>query len=260
MKIGLVLSGGGARGVAHLGVIKALEELSIQINIISGTSFGAVAGAFYADGYSPDDIFKLIVKTNLFKMVQPAINWRGLLSIEKTELLFDQYLTAKTFEELKLPLTVVATNVKKGKSKFFYSGALVKPILASACLPVIFKPVEIGNKLYIDGGILNNLPVEPLIGHCDRIIGVHTNPLDAKNKPANMKAVFERTMMMTINYNVYARKNKCDIFLEPKALRGYNVFDFKKAPEIFEIGYEHTIKYFSKKSKLRKEFQLEKHD
>lgn len=257
MKVGLVLSGGGARGIAHLGVIKALEELGIQINIVSGASFGAIVGAFYADGYSPDDIFKLIVKTNLFKMVQPAINWRGLLTLEKTEILLHQYLTAKTFEDLKLPLTVVATNVKKGKSKFFYSGELVKPILASSCLPVIFKPVELDGKLYIDGGILNNLPVEPLIGHCDRIIGVHTNPLDAKNKPTNMKAVFERTMIMTINYNVYARKSKCDVFLEPKPLCKYNVFDFKKAQEIFDIGYDHTIKYFSKKSKLKKEFLLD---
>jgi NTE family protein len=156
-----------------------------------------------------------------------------------------------------MPLTVVATNVKKGKSKFFYSGDLVIPILASSCLPVIFNPVVIDKKLYIDGGILNNLPVEPLIGHCDRIIGVHTNPIDAKNLPSNMKAVFERTMMMTINYNVYARKGKCDVFLEPKALSKFNVFDFKKGQEIFDIGYHYTIKYFSKKSKLKREFQLE---
>jgi NTE family protein len=258
VKVGLVLSGGGARGIAHLGVMKALEELGIQINIISGASFGAIVGAFYADGYTPEEIFKIIVETNLFKMVQPAINWRGLLSLEKSEPLFNQYLKARTFEELKIPLTVVATNVKKGKSKFFYTGDLLRPVLASSCLPVIFNPVEIDNKLYIDGGILNNLPVEPLIGHCDKIIGVHTNPIDAKNKPTNMKAVFERTMMMTINYNVYARKSKCDVFLEPKTLCRYNVFDFKKGQEIFDIGYEHTIKYFSKKAKLKKEFHLDK--
>jgi len=257
VKIGLVLSGGGARGIAHLGVMQALEELDIKISIISGASAGAIAGAFYADGYKPKEIFDLIVKTNLFKMVQPAINWRGLLRIEKSEALFNRYLKAKTFDELQLSLTVVATNVKKGKSKFFYSGELVKPILASSCLPVIFNPVEINRKLYIDGGIINNLPVEPLIGHCDRVIGVHTNPIDAKVKPANMKAVFERTMMMTINYNVYARQDKCDVFLEPKQLSGYNVFDFKKAAEIFDIGYQYTIKYFAKKSKLKRELKLE---
>lgn len=257
MKVGLVLSGGGARGIAHLGVMKALEELHIPINIISGASFGAIAGAFYADGHTPEEIFKIIVKTNLFKILQPAINWTGLLNFEKSEHLFEQYLTARTFEELKLPLTVVATNVKKGKSKFFYSGELIRPILASSCLPVIFNPVKIDKKLFIDGGILNNLPVEPLIGHCDKIIGVHTNPIDAKNMPTNMKAVFERTMMMTINYNVYARKRKCDVFLEPKALCRFNVFDFKKGQEIFDIGYHHTINYFSKRSKQQKELQLE---
>ena len=190
-------------------------------------------------------------------MIHPAINWTGLLKIEKSEELFKEFLNARTFEELSIPLTVVATNVKKGKSKFFYSGELIPPVLASSCLPVIFNPVEINKKLYIDGGILNNLPVEPLIGHCDKIIGVHTNPLDSKSKPTSMKAVFERTMMMTINYNVYARKSKCDIFLEPKALCQYNVFDFKKAQEIFDIGYHHTIKYFSKKSKLKKDLRLE---
>lgn len=255
MKIGLVLSGGGARGIAHLGVIKALEEAGIHFSIVSGTSAGAIIGAFYAHGYAPDEVFKIITSTNLYKLMRPAISWRGLLKIENSIDIFKSYFPEDSFEALKKPLIVTASNVKKGKTKFFSSGELIKPILASSCIPVLFTPLEINGKLYIDGGVLNNLPVEPLIGHCDRIIGVHTNPVDAKTSPNNMKELLERTFMLAVNYNAYARKEKCDLFIEPKNLCHYNVLDFKKAPEIFEIGYTFTQKLLNKKKRFLKDLQ-----
>jgi NTE family protein len=136
---------------------------------------------------------------------------------------------------------VCATNVKNGRSKFFSSGSLVRAVMASSAIPVIFSPVEINGKHYIDGGITNNLPVEPLVGHCDKIIGLHCNPVDKAYDTGNMKELLERTFIITINGNVENRKKVCDLFLEPYELKKFGAFDFAKAKEIFSVGYAHAL-------------------
>ena len=113
--------------------------------------------------------------------------------------------------------------------------------MASSAIPVIFAPVEINGKYYIDGGISNNLPVEPLVGHCDKIIGLHCNPVNKEYDAGNMKDLLERTFIITINHNVENRKKLCDLFLEPYDLRSYGAFDFAKAHEMFDIGYEFAL-------------------
>lgn len=253
MSIGLVLSGGGARGISHLGVIKALQEAGIEPSIISGSSAGAILGAFIAYGYSPDEVLEIVTKTNLYRIIRPAMSWKGLLSIDNSEEIFKAYFPENSFESLKIPLIVAATNVKRGKTKYFKKGELIRPLLASSCIPVLFHPLEIKGKTYIDGGVLNNMPVEPLIGHCERLIGVHCNPIDKDYKPSNMKALLERTMMMTVNFNAYSRMDKCDFFLEAPDLCHFNVFDFKKSKEIFDIGYHYTKDYIARNESFLEE-------
>ncbi len=242
MNIGLVLSGGGARGIAHLGVIKALEEHGVIINRVSGASAGAIVGAFYCSGYSPDEILEIVIKTNLYKIVRPAMNWRGLLRIDNAIDIFKQYIPDDTFEGLKIPLHVAVTNISKGESEYFEKGGLLQVVLASSSIPVVFNPVKIGNYDYVDGGILNNLPVEPLIPLCDRIIGVHTNPAGPVDEVSNMKVLVERSLLLAINFNAYARQDNCDLFIDPIRLKDFLVFDFKRAKEIFTIGYEEACK------------------
>ena len=237
MSLGLVLSGGGTRGFAHLGAIKALEELGYKPTMISGASAGAIAGAFYCYGYSPDEIFEIIIKTNVFKIVRPALNSRGLLKLDVVEDVLLEYLPENDFESLKIPLFVAATNLVKGHITFFSKGELIKPVIASSCVPLIFTPIAIEEEVYVDGGILNNLPVEPLIGHCDKIIGVHTNPISDNFEPSGWRGLIERTALMSINTNVQSRKHYCDLFIEPTELEKYKVFDLKRAEEVFDIGY-----------------------
>ncbi len=242
MKIGIALSGGGSRGIAHVGILKALEEFGIHPGIISGTSAGAIIGALFSYGYKPDELLEIIIKTRLLKILRPAFTKSGLLTLEKTYDFFNSLLPTDSFNSLKIPMFVCATNVKNGRSTFFSSGSLIRCVMASSAIPVIFSPVEIDGNHYIDGGITNNMPVDPLIGHCDKIIGMHCNPVDKEYDTGNMKELLERTFLLTINGNVENRKKNCDLFLEPYDLRKYGAFDFAKSKEIFNNGSEYALR------------------
>jgi NTE family protein len=240
--IGIALSGGGARGIAHLGVLQAIDELGIEISEISGTSFGAVAGAFYACGIAPYQALKLVQKTKLIFFIRPAISKTGLLKVEKLNDLFAKYLPVDSFQKLNKKLTVNATDIKRGEAMFFDSGDLIPAILASCCMPVIFDPIVIDGVAYIDGGILNNLPVEPLESRCELIIGSHCNPVHPEFRIKNAKALLERTLLMAIRNNTLQRQNACQFYIEPPELGSFIGSDFDKATEIFQIGYDHVYK------------------
>lgn len=240
MSIGLVLSGGGARGISHLGVLAALEEYDLRPTHISGTSAGAIIGALYAAGYHPSEILKVIIKTKLFRYFKPDISFTGLLRMESTEKLYRQMLDVNSFESLNISLTVAATDIERGETVYFSEGELIKPLQASSCVPVIFAPVHIDGRYFIDGGILNNLPIEPLEGKCDCIIGVHSNALPAHLKVSNIKQIIERSLHLAINVNVEARRQRCDFFIEPPAMALFGVYDVAKAQEIYQIGYQYA--------------------
>ena len=249
-KIGIALSGGGVRGVAHLGVLKALNEAGIFPQHVSGSSAGAIAGTLYCCGYKPDEIFDIIIKVNFFKFMRPAISWKGIFKIEVLESFYGELLTHNDFSKLKIPLTIVATNLTTGKPTYFSEGEIIRPLMASSCIPGIFDPISIDGDLYVDGGVLNNMPIDPLEGHCDSIIGVNCNQLPEEHDIGNIKRLIERTVIMAMNCNVYNRKDRCDFFIEPLGLAGYGVFDIKKAKEIFEDGYVWAAEQISSDRKL----------
>ncbi len=241
MKIGLSLSGGGARGIAHLGVLKALDELRVKIHALSGTSSGAIAGALYSFGLSPDDILNIIISTRYFRLIRPAISLTGLLKMEAVEPTFRKYLGDTTFQDLTIPLTVCVTNLRSGKPEYIAEGDITRALMASSALPVVFDPVKIQGDLYVDGGILNNMPVEPLVGRCNKIIAVHTNPAGDNFNATHIKAVLERVFLLSVAASAYTRTRYCDLMLEPPLMKNFGVFDLPKAEEIFNIGYEYTM-------------------
>lgn len=245
MKIGLALSGGGARGFAHLGIAQYLYEQNIRPDMISGTSAGAIAGAFLAAGYEPKRTMEIISDINFLKFFRPALSWSGLVNLEKISDILKDYFPENSFEDFKIPLVIATTNFTKGENVNFDSGELIKPLLASASIPVIFKPIIIGEELYVDGGITNNLPVNVLKPHVDFTIGVNVNPVGISNQNSNMKDVLERTMLMVINYQTKEQAKLCDIFIEPDGLSPFKVFSLSKAKEIYEIGYESARQTFS---------------
>ena len=251
LKIGLALSGGGVRGISHLGVLKALNELGIYPTKVTGSSAGSIAGAMYCQGYQPEEVLKIILETNYFRFMRPAISWKGILKMESLADLFKVYLPHNEFAKLKTPLTVAATDIRKGKVVYFDEGELIKPILASSCIPGMFEPIQIGNRFLVDGGVLNNLPVEPLEGICDVVIGVNCNHLPEESNIKNMKNLIERSVIMTMNFNVYSRKSKCDFFIEAPGLGKYGVFDIKKALDLFQAGYDQTMRVFEENPSMQ---------
>lgn len=244
-KTGLVLSGGGARGICHLGVIRALEEFGVSIDYISGTSAGAITGALYSYGYKPDEIVKIISDTSFARSLRPAWRWTGLLSLDGLRETFIKLVPENSFDALKIPLVVAATEIRKGKVEYFTQGELVPAILASSCVPAMFDPVQLNGGLYIDGGILDNLPVKAIQDKCQFIIGSHCNFIRSDVDLRNFRTVIERTLLMAVSGNTMVSKTLCNVLIEPPDAGRFSGFDLGKAREIFEIGYRYTKENFN---------------
>src|SRR5687767_2157862 len=159
MRFNLALSGGGVRGYAHIGAIKALQELGVEIAAICGGSSGALIGALICDGYSPDEISVIIIGEAPKVGMSLRHIRRGLLSFSGIEVLMQKHLRSRTFEELGIPLFVTATDLSTGKQHLFSEGELLLPLCASSALPLLLPPVEINGIPYGDAGMSNNLPV-----------------------------------------------------------------------------------------------------
>lgn len=237
--INLVLSGGGVRGFAHLGVMKALDEMDVQVDRISGTSSGAVAAAFIAAGCTPDECKRIFIKEKIFRKLRGTLK-PGLFKMDGLIPFLKKYFPENSFESLSKKLIVSATDIINGKSVYFTDGELIRPLLASCSIPVLFKPVEYRNHILLDGGLLNNLPVEPLLEFKLPIIGVHVNPVVVQTSFSNTFKVMERSFNLAIFTNVEERMRLCDLFIEPPELKKISVFQYSKAEEIFSIGYDYA--------------------
>jgi NTE family protein len=239
-KTGIVLSGGGARGFAHLGLLQALNEAGIYPDVISGTSAGALVGVLYADGYSPKEILKLLNPGSRLDFMRPALPREGLLQISGISKILKTNLRAKTFEELKIPLFVAATDLNHGKAEYFSSGDLIDPVIASASIPVLFQPVIINNIHYVDGGVLDNLPLYPIEEQCGYIIGSFVNPVGHVEKISGLINIAERAFMLSMTKEIIEKSKRFDLFVAPVELMNYKILDPEKAEELFELGYNST--------------------
>lgn len=244
MNLGLVLSGGGMRGAAHIGAIKALEEHGLFPAYIAGTSAGAIVGALYAYGYSWKDIFRFFKTVQVLDIKKYALNKPGFIDTDKFYPNFKSYIKNDDFSFLKKELRVAATNILNGNLEIFNKGELIKPILASAAIPGIFAPIKIGDSYYIDGGSLNNFPVELLKTTCDKIIGVYVNSFDVItiNDLKHSYNVIERAFRLKSFKEDQQKFMECDLVISPKELSKYGTFDRKHLNDIFKIGYDATTK------------------
>lgn len=240
MNIGLALSGGGIRGAAHIGAIKALEEHNITITHIAGTSAGAVVGALYAYGYTWEEMLVFFNKIELFSIKTYALNKPGFIDPEKYYSFFKGYFPEDNFNTLKRELSITTTNILEGKLEVFTTGELIKPILASSAFPGVFSPMHINNKLYVDGGVLNNFPVELLTEKCDKIIGVYVNHFGTikAHDLKHFHNIIERAINVRIAKDDIKKFADCDLVIAPKILNQYGLFDKKNSDAIFKIGYD----------------------
>lgn len=245
-KYGLTLSGGGVRGLAHVGVIRAMQERGLEADVISGASAGAIVGALYARGLSPDEMLDFFKGTELFRW--DVLTWikPGLIDTEKFYKVFHEIFPEDDFSSLDKRLKIVATDIVNGKPKIFDDGELIKPILASAAFPVVLSPVDIGGILYADGGIVNNFPVELVRDQCQTLIGVYVSTPKTL-KPEDLDSTVEillRAYHLNIANQSLSKMNMVDIPITPEELTDYNTFDTRHLQKIHDIGYEEGKRIF----------------
>ena len=238
-KIGIALSGGGVKGFAHLGVLKALEEKGIEADILAGISAGAIVGSFIAAGKKPAEVMELIDESDFFDFAKLSIPDRGIFTLDNMTEKLEKSLGISTFEELKIPFYVGAANIEKARMEYFSSGPLIKIIQASASIPVLFSPVEINGDLYVDGGLFENLPVNPLINQCDKLIAVNVMPVNLEEKIDSITDIAVRTFQLKTAANTVKLKEKADIYIEPIGVEKYNILNTKYSQELYELGYNY---------------------
>jgi len=172
--------------------------------------------------------------------MRPALPREGLLQINGIIKILKTSLRSKNFNELKIPLFVSATDLNNGKAVYFSEGELFDPVIASASIPVLFQPVKIGDISYVDGGVLDNLPIRPIENKCRILIGSFVNPVGYMKKISGLINIAERTFMLSMSKEIYEKAKKFDLFIAPLALRNYKFLNPEKAQELFEIGYNAT--------------------
>ncbi|MCU0471772.1 MAG: patatin-like phospholipase family protein [Bacteroidales bacterium] len=237
---GLVLSGGGARGFAHLGVLQALQEANIFPDIVSGTSAGALTGVLYCDGNSPKEILKIMKLQSKFDYMRPTVPRDGLLQISGIVKILESHLKAKKFEDLKIPLFVCATDLNNGQAVYISKGELITAVIASSSIPVLFKPMIINNIYYVDGGVLDNFPVKPIINKCNMLIGSFVNPVGYEESISGLITIALRTFMLDQTKEMVEKSKYFDVVIAPAELTKFGFLETEQADAIFEMGYKVT--------------------
>ncbi len=239
-KIGITLSGGGARGIAHIGVLQALESAGIFPDMISGCSAGAMIGALYAEGYSPRKIYSLIENKSIYSIIKMGLPDKGMMELAYFRKILHENIPHDAFDQLKKPFFVSVTNLNSGDCEIISDGPLTDFVIASQSIPLVFKPQKIGNDLYVDGGVLNNLPVEPLRPLCDILIGVNVTPISYTENLNGMREVGFRILNLSLKTNMESRIKQCDFIIEPDTST-YTIFDVNKSKLIYDAGYEAAL-------------------
>lgn len=243
-KLGLALSGGGAKGFAHIGVFKLLEECGLMPDVIVGTSAGALMGALFADGYSAAEIKELFSGREFSEFAQLQLPKSGLFDSKRFRHFLRRHLRAKTFEDLKIPLIVIATDLDNGVSHEFRSGPIVEAVTASCSIPIIFSPVVINGVHYVDGGLFHNFPVSIIRESCERVIGVNVSPLIPQKYKQTIFHIAERSYHYMFRANTMEDREMCDVLIEAEEFGLYKTFDLENVDLISQIGYSAAVRAF----------------
>ncbi len=241
-KVGISLSGGSARGYAHVGVLQALHEHGIEPQIISGTSMGAVVGSLYAAGYSPGGIKKILTEETFSKMT--GFSWRrtGLYKLEKMKVALQRYIAKDDFSGLKKPFYLALSNLNNACGEMRSSGPLFDYIVASCSVPGFFAPIVLEKTNFVDGGLFCNLPASAIRDKCKYLIGSHVNFPGQKDSFPGPRSIMERAINLGITQNSKPEMELCDFLIDPPQMQNYTLLDFAKIEEIIRAGYEHTNK------------------
>ncbi|MCK5135054.1 MAG: patatin-like phospholipase family protein [Bacteroidales bacterium] len=278
-KVGLVLSGGGAKGIAHVGVLKVLEKAGLKIDYIGGTSMGSIVSGLYAIGYDADSLHEIVVTRDWDKLLSDEISRRDLSIEEKPD--YDRFFVSfplqekkvklpagvvtgqnienefaelcshvnniRDFNKFQIPFLCIASDVETGQEQVFHEGNLAACMRASMSIPSVFSPLEIDGKYYIDGGVINNFPADHIKAMgADILIGVDVGfePKTVENG-FNLIKVIEQTIFMASHARMEANKELCDILIRPD-ITGYGVSSFSSGDSLIARGEWAAMEYFDR--------------
>ncbi len=234
----LALSGGGARGIVHVGVLSALEEFGLMPTHISGTSMGAVVGALYAAGVPPAKMRELLSDRGFHDMFHIRPSRSRLFEMTYLKKVMDDFLPDR-FEDLSIPLLVCSTSLSLKRALYLNSGDVRNAVLASSSVPILFEPVDVDGEICVDGGILDNLPATPLADAGLKVLGVEVNHGTFAHDYSGMKEVARAVFHLIAANNSHSGLLRCKETIIPD-MSFFELFDFNRAEELFDIGREAT--------------------
>lgn len=241
-KIGLVLSGGGARCIAHLGVLQALEELGLRPGAVAGASAGAVLAALYAAGLPPTEILAAVKKNGGSGLINHIAPGTSLFTQGGLAQFFKDTGLPAYFEALAMPLWISATDLKTCKPVIFSAGRLHLPLIGSCAVPGVFMPIPFAGYELADGGLLNNLPADDIRKVCEILIGCHVNKLHkAVCRKMSRLQLLDRSFHLAIEQQVAQSAAFCDYYLEPE-LNRFPMFEIKDPGRLFQAGYQTVMR------------------
>jgi NTE family protein len=236
--IGVALGGGFARGIAHLGVLRVFEENAIPIDLLAGTSIGALVGAAYAGGATLDELERQGMLTHFRDFGRWTISRMGMATNERLEGFLRRFTNVQTFEEMKITFGIVATDLVTGQTVCFTKGAVGPPLRASCAYPGLFIPVEHEGRMLVDGFLTEHVPTESLrhMG-ADVVIAVHLDPGQPDQKPKNTIEVIGRSFSIIQEQMPPRWLRYADVILEP-VVKNIHWDDFQKTPELVAAGVD----------------------
>lgn len=239
-KVGIALSGGGARGFAHAGALQALEEAGIKPDVIAGVSAGSIVSALYASGLTPEKILNIFDGVKFNDLCELSVPKDGFFKLDRFKRFLRKYLSAELIEDLSLPTYICATDLDNGVSVAFDSGNITNAIVASCSIPIVFKPVKINGNYYVDGGVLHNLPAWAIRDKCQLLIGINCSPLVNDKMKHTIIDVAQRSFDLMARTNAISDMELCDIVIETKDIAQHKVFDLKERTKVYKSGYAIT--------------------
>lgn len=239
--LGVVLSGGGIRGVAHVGVLQVLREAGLPIAHLAGTSAGALVGVMAAAGCSVNDMLDFWLESNPFTRRNMAgFRTPGLFSTTRYCELLRGFVQRDRFDELQTPLSVAVTAMLAGRVEYVSQGPLWPIVVASAAFPMVFSPVRHEGEVFMDGGIIDNLPVAAIRDRCDVVLGVNVSPHRhvSSDTLRNQVGILDRVFDLTLRSRADASERECDVVVVPEGLGSTSTFDTRQGLAIYEAGVE----------------------
>jgi NTE family protein len=239
--IGLALGGGFARGIAHIGVLKVLEEEGIPIRMVAGTSVGALIGAAYCSGLTIKELEELAHKVRFTTFARWTLSRRGFASSDRMIPFLARTLKVQRFEDLRIPLGVTATDFNTGEGVVFSSGSIIDPVRASCAYPGMFLPVETGGRWLVDGMLSHPVPTHPLrkMG-AERVLAVHLKGQWSKvGAPRHLFDVIGQSFAIAQDMMGPVWRSAADCVIEPD-VAGFDYDDFRRADELIHVGEQAT--------------------